>query len=195
MAAQQEHLTDSEGTLLTLLVKAQPATAYQLSRIYERSPVSNFNTSKGKIYPLIKRLVQRGLIEAARQPGVAKKVELLSCTEAGVEAARNWVKSSRDSHLLLEDPLRTKVQSFDLLSFEERVEWIVEHRNKLRDKLRQVEEYGERVDVPFKDLVHEHAVESLLLRLDWLDRLMTHVVKHNAGLRDSASRTSLSNAS
>ena len=31
----------------------QPATAYQISKIYAESPVSNFGTSKGKIYPLI----------------------------------------------------------------------------------------------------------------------------------------------
>ena len=44
-------LTDHEGTFLSLVLRIQPATAYQVIKIYEESPVSNFNTSKGKIYP------------------------------------------------------------------------------------------------------------------------------------------------
>ena len=42
-------LTDHEGTFLSLVLRIQPATAYQVAKIYEDSPVSKFNTSKGKI--------------------------------------------------------------------------------------------------------------------------------------------------
>ena len=49
-------LTDHEGTFLALVLRIQPVTAYLVSKIYDGSPVSNFNTSKGKIYPLIRRL-------------------------------------------------------------------------------------------------------------------------------------------
>ena len=45
-------LTDHEGTFLSLVLRIQPVTAYQVIKVYEESPVSNFNTSKGKIYPL-----------------------------------------------------------------------------------------------------------------------------------------------
>src|ERR1044071_1630985 len=124
-------LTDHEGTFLSLVLRIQPATAYQVTKIYEDSPVSNFNTSKGKIYPLIRRLVERGL--------------------QGKKAVREWVTQIRPTHLLLDDPLRTKVQSFGLLSREEQIAWIVEVKERLHEKLAELEAYKKEVDVPFKD--------------------------------------------
>ena len=56
MRKSQLSLTENEGTLLALVARAEPITAYQIAKVYEESPVSNFNTSKGKIYPMIKRL-------------------------------------------------------------------------------------------------------------------------------------------
>ena len=173
-------LTDDEGTFLALLIRVQPATAYQLSKIYEESPVSNFGTSKGKIYPLIRRLKQRGLLATQTVSGDARGTERLACTPAGRAAVRDWVKQHRPNHLLLEDPLRTKVQSFDLLSREERLEWVVEVRQMLLTKLAELDSYGKAVDVPFKDYVHDNAVSSVRCRMDWLDRVMHSIVKGDA---------------
>ena len=165
-------LTDHEGTFLSLVLRIQPVTAYQVTRIYEQSPVSNFNTSKGKIYPLIHRLERRGLLVKTPVPGDRRGTEELHCTETGREAVRQWVKEIRPSHLLLEDPLRTKVQAFDLLSRDEQLEWILNAKAELRGKFDALEAYGADVEVPFKDQVHENAASSLRARMDWLDRML-----------------------
>ena len=180
MAEKSPSLTDDEGTFLALLVRVQPATAYQISKIYEESPVSNFGTSKGKIYPLIRRLKERGLLTTRSVAGDARGTERLHCTKAGEKSVRAWVRQVRSTHLLLEDPLRTKVQSFDLLSKEERIDWIVEVKGQLLAKLAELETYGKAVDVPFKALVHDNAVSSLRSRMDWLDRVLHSVVKGDA---------------
>ena len=73
-------LTDDEGTLLSLLLRVQPATAYQLSKIYADSPVSNFGTSKGKIYPLNRRLKERRLVKGTSEAGDARGSEELEAT-------------------------------------------------------------------------------------------------------------------
>jgi len=164
-------LTDDEGTFLSLLVRVGPATAYQISKIYAESPVSNFGTSKGKIYPLIRRLRELGFIRSERVEGDARGSERLQCTAAGSEAVRHWVKEIRPSHLLLEDPLRTKVQSFGLLTAREQLEWIAGAKAALVQKLRDLEEYAAEVEVPYKDFVHDNAVSSVECRLQWLDRL------------------------
>jgi len=164
-------LSDDEGTFLALLVRVQPATAYQLSKIYADSPVSNFGTSKGKIYPLIRRLKERELIVAHPVSGDGRGSERLESTRRGREAVRAWVKHIRATHLLLEDPLRTMVQSFDLLSRDEQLEWIVNARAGLESKLAELEAYAAEVTVPYKDEVHDNAVSSVRCRLDWLDRL------------------------
>jgi DNA-binding PadR family transcriptional regulator len=176
-------LTDDEGTFLALLVRVQPATAYQLSKIYAESPVSNFGTSKGKIYPLIRRLKERGLVRSRPVPGDARGSERLESSHRGREALRRWIKQVRPGHLLLEDPLRTMVQSFDLLSREEQAGWIKQARGALEGKLQELEEYAASVFVPYKDAVHDNAVSSVRTRIEWLDRLETSLL---GGARDRA---------
>lgn len=183
-------LTDDEGTFLALLVRVQPATAYQLSKIYAESPVSNFGTSKGKIYPLIRRLKARGLIVSRRVTGDARGSELLQSTRGGREAVRVWVKHIRPTHLLLEDPLRTMVQSFDLLSREEQIAWIENASAGLQRKLAELEAYAAGVTVPYKEQVHDNAVSSVRCRLEWLDRLSENLDRNRANNPVEAGRVS-----
>lgn len=171
MAPSAPRLTDDEGTFLSLLVRVQPATAYQISKVYGESPVSNFGTSKGKIYPLIRRLKTRGLLKAKTVPGDARGTERLECTRKGQTAVRSWVKEIKPDHLLLEDPLRTKLQSFNLLTPVEQQGWIKTARTQLQEKLQQLELYADEVTVPYKEQVHDNAMSSLKARLGWLDRV------------------------
>ena len=170
-------LTDNEGPLLALVLRVQPVTAYQIAKIYADSPVTNFNASKGKLYPLIQRLVGRGLLKAEAVPGDRRGTELLTVTATGKRAVKAWVPDIRPGHLLLEDPLRTKVQSFDLMTRQEQIDWIIEAKAQLAAKLESVEEYGKGVTVPFKHFVHDNAVSSLRCRMDWLDRMLYRISK------------------
>jgi DNA-binding PadR family transcriptional regulator len=170
-------LTENEGTLLALVARAQPITAYQIAKVYEESAISNFNTSKGKIYPMIKRLREAGLLRARDVKGDARGTEKLEITKKGIEAVRRWLKDIRPGHLLPEDPLRTRIQSFDLLSRDERIEWISGLKVQLLRKLDEVERYGQEVSVPFQELVHVNAVRSIRNRMDWLDLVLREIVR------------------
>ena len=170
-------LTDNEGTLVGLVERQQSITAYQISKIYEASPVSNFNTSKGKLYPLISRLKQRGLLRGQLVEGDARGTERLMCTELGQAALVKWLKQIRPAHLLLEDPLRTKIQSFHLLTRDEQIEWLVDAKAALNDKLRELQDYGSQVTVPYHGFVHENAVMSLRARQEWVERVLHQTVK------------------
>ena len=170
-------LTENEGTLLALVARAEPITAYQIAKVYEESPVSNFNTSKGKIYPMIKRLREAGLLNARSVKEDARGTERLETTAKGRQAIRGWLMDIRPSHLLPEDPLRTKLQSLDLLSREERIRWISELKVEMLKKVGELEEYGKHVTVPYQDLVHENAMRSLRTRMDWLDLVLNQIVR------------------
>lgn len=167
-----QNLTESEGTLLALVTRAAPITAYQIARVYDRSPVTNFNTSKGKIYPIIRRLKARGLLVSESVEGDGRGTERLRPTRAGNEAVRRWAREILPSHALLEDPLRTRIQSFDLLTREERIEWCARAKAALTAKLEELERYKEEVDVPLKAFVHDGAVSAVQARLQWLDRML-----------------------
>jgi DNA-binding PadR family transcriptional regulator len=177
LGADPSDLTDNEGSLLAVIQRQQPVTAYQVMRIYELSPVSSFNTSKGGLYPAINRLRERGFLSAQVIEGDKRGSERLSCTPAGVAAVKQWVKDLRDTHFLPVDPLRTKLMSFNLLSRDEQIEWIVDAKAQLAAKLEEVEVYDTTIEIPFQALVHDNAVTALRTRMQWLDRLMQYVVK------------------
>ena len=107
---------------------------------------------------------------------LSRGTEALNCTRAGEKAVRAWVRQIRDTHVLLDDPLRTKVQSFGLLTKEEQIAWIAEAKALLHGKLTELEAYRGEVDVPYKDYLHDNAVSTTRARLDWLDRMLIGIV-------------------
>ena len=169
--AGDDILTDNEGSLLTLVLRRQPVTAYQLLRIYAQSPVSSFNESKGSLYPLIRRLKARGLIAAQPVDGDGRNAERLTCTDAGKAAARRWVARLEPRHILPDDPLRTKAISFGLLDARERRAWIASARMLTEEKIAEVEAYLIGLDMAYQDAVAANALGALQARLEWLDKL------------------------
>lgn len=169
-------LSDHEGTFLSLVLRLQPTTAYQVAKVYEQSPVSNYKTHKAKMYGIIERLVARGLLEKHAVANDRRGTEQLYCTAAGRDAIRRWVLSVPPHHLLLDDPLRTKVQSFDVLTPCERLRWAVDARSHLLGKLTELEAYGREFDVPFKAIVHDNAVRAIRSRIEWLESVIANIV-------------------
>lgn len=169
-------LTDDEGALLALLTRAQPATAYQLLRICAQSPVTNFGTSKGKVYPLIRRLKSKGLMAAHPVSGDARGSEWLVSTDQGVEAVRCWIKGIKPGHLLPEDAFRTRMQSLHLLSNDEQWDWLSNAEAFLKRKLGEILSHPDSFTGPYNDLVRDNAVTSVRSRLDWLARLRSRLM-------------------
>jgi len=161
-------LTDNEGALLALVLRRQPITGYQIGKFFESSPVHTFNTSKGKLYPMIHRLEERGLLAAEDVPGDHRGTHRYVCTEAGRQVLRNWALAIRPEHELLHDPLRKKLQAFELLTHEERLAWCDKAIERLRRKLGEVEQWPPEVEGPFGDIVQENARAALASRLQWL---------------------------
>jgi len=158
--------------LLALALREQPVTAYQLMRIFAESPVSSINTSKGQVYPAIARLRSRKLLQARQISGDRRGTEELSLTEAGREAVRDWVRSVGAAQVVLDDPLRTRLLSFDVLTRQEKLEWIAQAKSLVRERRKELEQYNEDVELPYQDLVYQSAAETLRLKSEWLDELM-----------------------
>jgi DNA-binding PadR family transcriptional regulator len=167
-----DNLTEREGMLLALALREQPVTAYQLMRIFADSPVSSINTSKGQVYPAIARLRERGLLTAKPVAGDRRGTEDLSLTRKGQGAVRRWVRDLDPAHIVLDDPLRTRILSFNVLTRSEKLEWIAAAKALIWERQQQLDQYSEDVDLPYHDLVYRSAAESLGLKAEWLDELM-----------------------
>jgi DNA-binding PadR family transcriptional regulator len=165
---KEAELTDNEGSLLALVLRRQPIKPYRLLKIYEDSPVSSFNESKGNLYPIIRRLIAAGLLVSSAVPGDRRRSEELSCTEKGREAVQRWVRRIQPSHILLNDPLRTKIMSFDLLEPAEQRAWVAELGALVEEKRRDVEAYAAASDLPMQRLAIDNVMRALDDRLTWL---------------------------
>lgn len=172
-----DDLTENEGSLLAVIIRDEPITAYQLVMIYEQSPVSSFNTSKGAVYPIIRRLKERGFVVGERVTADKRGTEALKCTSSGLGALKRWVRAVQPGFTLLADPLRTRILSLDLLSRDEQLEWIVETKRLVAEKKAEVAGYDESVTIPFQDVVTKAAQGSLDATMKWLDELLFIVVK------------------
>ena len=51
----------------------------------------------------------------------------------------------------------------------------------LHAKLAELEAYRKEVDVPFKDFLHDNAVQSVRARMDWLDRMLFAIMHGREG--------------
>ena len=61
----RKNLTELEACVLALVAKEGPCTAYSIRKQFEESLTSTWHASTGSIYPLIRRMTERGLL--ARQ--------------------------------------------------------------------------------------------------------------------------------
>lgn len=80
-------LTHLSYALLGLL-RAEPRTGYALRMVFETTPLGNYSSSPGSIYPALKVLERAGLIEG-RSAGVRKSLYHI-CPE-GQRALDDWL--------------------------------------------------------------------------------------------------------
>jgi DNA-binding PadR family transcriptional regulator len=176
LARSDLDVTEHEGMLLALVLREQPITAYQLFKIYEGSPVVSINASKGQIYPAVRRLRGRGLLETRKVAGDARNTEEIFVTEAGRHAVRAWVRNIGHPHIVLDDPLRTRILYFFVLTRDEQLEFIAKAKALVKQRRAIVDEYNVGLEMPNKDLAYSNVKGALAAKNDWLDEVLAHVV-------------------
>lgn len=178
-------VSEAEGSVLGLVARRQPLTRYQILRAFQTSPISGLNTSKGSLYPLVRRLSERGLLEGKAGSG-PRETEVLELTPRGYAALRAWVKSV-SAHLTLQyDPLKFRAISLGELSRDERIQWIAAARQAIWAKREELEAYRAQIKLPYGKVVHSADEASLDAQLKWLDRLLVKVVNEEEPERRSS---------
>jgi DNA-binding PadR family transcriptional regulator len=162
--------------LLALIIRQQPIHRYQIYKMFESSPVTSINSSKGQLYPAIRRLKEKGLVVGRQVGGRSRKIEEFSATKKGMEAARSWTIGVDDAHIMLDDPLRTRILSFDLLTRDEQIEWVANAKALVKARRQIVEEFDRSVTVPFQRIAFMSTIEMLRVKMEWLDELLYEIV-------------------
>lgn len=171
-ASIEVDVTEHEGMLLSVALRQQPVTAYQLAKAFELSPITSINASKGQVYPAVRRLKARGFLNARKLKGDGRNSEELEVTAAGKEAVRAWVLKLEDSLIVVDDPLRTRMLALELLTDAERLKWTIKAKSLVKRRREVLDDYNRSVTVPYQEIAYRSVVESLRVKMDWLDELL-----------------------
>lgn len=170
-SAEELSLTHAEAIALMTAYRFGPMTTYRLRRMYAEALVASYSNSTGTVYPLVRRLAGRGLLEMRPIEGSKRGAETIVCTEAGRRALRAWVLDLGKEEGILADTARTKLTCFNLLTPEERIAWVERLQQVLVQAETALAEYYERNQgVPYVDLIHDNFTSTLSSRQAWADR-------------------------
>lgn len=122
------HLTDLEGAALAEVASRGTATSYVISQAFARSPSEYWSGSAGAVYPLIKRLASRGLLEpSAAAAGRRQRIDY-QITPEGRAALEDWLLDAHRAAGMGFDPLRTRLGHLHLVTPEKRQAFLTEVR-------------------------------------------------------------------
>jgi len=168
-------VNEHEGAVLGLIARNQPLTRYQLYKAFQLSPTTTYNTSKGSLYPLVGRLIDRGLIGVETNKS-RRDAELLSLTKLGYGALTRWIEQTGPQHSIVNDPMLFRVLALSDVSRDERIRWIADAKGLLLDRKQELNTHKQGPKSPYDDIVHGTAVAIIDAKLEWLDRLLIKVV-------------------
>jgi DNA-binding PadR family transcriptional regulator len=136
-----ERLSELEGVVLGMLWSMGPQTAYSIRQIFLKSPSPHWATSAGTIYPLMKRLQQRGLIRSERHATGRREGLMYTLSPAGLKALRRWIGPEPPpiATALPVDALRLRIRFMGSLPEREQTALIKKARQELTTWLKWLE--------------------------------------------------------
>ena len=85
-------LTDFEQVLLAVIA-SEPRSGYGLKKMFNSSPASVYQPSPGALYPALRRLEERGLLQAEQQVSSGRRaLRLYHVTDAGLTVYLEWLR-------------------------------------------------------------------------------------------------------
>ena len=92
------------GYALMGLINQKPGTGYALRKVFETTPMGNYSSSPGSIYPALAGLGRMGLVET--RDGNSRGKGLFHLTPAGEDAFQAWLVAPVDGRDLASAMLR-----------------------------------------------------------------------------------------
>lgn len=107
MTKSRASLTELEGAILGVLVRAPSATAYRVRRVFQQSRSAEWSGSAGAVYPAIRRMTADRLIDERAQDD-GRGTHTYELTPSGRAAYDRWVCDVARSVGPGMDPFRTR---------------------------------------------------------------------------------------
>lgn len=169
--------TELEYCTLGVIWRRGPCSAYAVRGEFARSASAHWSASAGSIYPVVKRLLQAGLISARRRSDGRRVSRELEATNEGVRALRSWVeRMDRTATSATYDSVRTRLLFLRVLSARADREAVLDKAEKeTKARLAELRELDESDD-PIEALATLGAIHELEARLAWLAQIRPRIL-------------------
>lgn len=158
-------LTDMEGAALAEIATRGTATSYAIAQAFAQSPSDFWSGSAGAVYPLIKRLSERGLLEpTAAATGQRARLDY-AITAQGRAALEAWLLDARQASGMGFDPLRTRLMHLHLVAPARRKAFLKEVRTLFQQACEQPAFVGD----PVSTKIHKSWLKARAVWLAALD--------------------------
>jgi DNA-binding PadR family transcriptional regulator len=174
-------VTELEYCVLGIVWQSGPITAYEVAKPFAASPSSYWSGSAGAIYPLVRRLEEKGLIRGKAAQWNSRKKRVLTITEQGLAALREWLAPPfpDSAGAASFDPIRTRLVFLNALPPKSRARFFDDAERVVREQLAALQslharerEGGSQLDA----LSTRGAMHELEARLAWLAEVRQELV-------------------
>lgn len=163
----------------------EPMTGYAVRKVFETTPMGNYSSGPGTIYPALKRLHNAGLIEKYFDKNASKAGKsLYRLTEAGVLALQQWFRqpvTQKDMDKNLDALfLRFAFMEF-FVDFETRVAFVREFKKEIEIYIHYLEDFfaEAKKSMPLHGrLAMEQGIESQYTISKWLDYALEKIIEN-----------------
>lgn len=166
-------MTELECCVLGVVWQQGPLTAYEIAKPFAESQSSYWSGSAGAIYPLVKRLEEKGLVRGDVEQWNARKKRTFTITEEGLASLRQWLSPPfpDSAGAASFDPIRTRLGFLQALPARSRKRFLDDAERVIGEQLTILERFeqsererGETLSA----LTAVGAVYELQARLKWL---------------------------
>jgi DNA-binding PadR family transcriptional regulator len=170
-----DSLTDLEGTIMSTLLRWPGETAYFVRQSFIRSPSIFWSGSSGSIYPALRRLEGRKLLEAVQKRGGRKKSVGYTLTQTGEDACQAWIQDPVRACDTGFDPFRSRLASLDFVPEPARAGMLLAWRAEIEASFAVIEVAKEGAS---HSAGFDLATRVQEMRLDVIERCLEHTNKH-----------------
>jgi DNA-binding PadR family transcriptional regulator len=175
-------MTELDFTILAIIARDGPLSAYDVRKVFARSLTSTWSSSTGSIYPSIRRLEHARHV-ASSSPKGARARKTIRVTPAGRAALDRWLAAiTPEMAGPTPNPVRTRMYFLGILNPAKRVAIIRKAVEGTRSAVAEAERRrATRAGAERDDMVQHLASEGVLFeiraRLEWLEWLEAEAAK------------------
>lgn len=175
-------LTDLEAVTIAYILRRAPCTPYEVRCSFEKSTTTRFSSSAGSIYPLVRRLKDRGLLAVADTRSDGRGTRRYLVTGEGRKKVRDWITGLDDPKMIgTYDPIRSRLLNLSLLPKAAQIPWLKKTIDLVERQEAVIREYEEQEfvgDARLYEITRLAIREENQVRLSWL-RLALNALKEN----------------